>query len=156
MGGSADTDEKKKAKSDEFADRLVALNALKKKLTPEVLQKAFNKFHHTVQDQQRIPELATTYEITDSEARVIMNQATISSQADGDNDNVGPAQIWDRAVRLAGIYGDKIRHIDLRDQADIEAICKAVEAGEEPVMVNDRANILASTMLQATNSAKIP
>lgn len=155
MGARTDDDSKKKQKRAEFEARLVALDALKAQLTPTVLQAAFSNFQNTVQDQQRIPELADKYRITNKEARIIMQQATISSQEDGNDDSVRPAQIWDRANRLCGIRSDAIRHVSLKDDRDIVAIATALEAGEEPVLTNDRANILAGTMLQAANSVKV-
>jgi len=156
MGGRAGNDEEKKAKRAEFAERLAALQALKEQLTPARLTSAFNNFQNIVQDQQRIEELANKHPISSAEARIIMNQATISAQAEGDDDSVGPAQIWDRADRLAGIYVEGLVPIDERTRGDIEAVRGAVFAGEEPILLNDEANILASTMLQATNAAKMP
>ena len=155
MGASTDTDEAKKERRAEFAAQLAAAKALRDQLTPAVLQAAFSNFQNTVQDQQRVSELVDQYKITLIEAKVIMQQATISSQEDGDDDSVATAQIWDRAEFLCQLFVDGGHASTDRERHDMKVVRSAVEAGEAPVMVNDRANILASTMLQATNSVTI-
>lgn len=142
-------------KPNDLSAHLAQLKALRASLTKEAVTEAVSSFQAVVEDQARIGELIEKYEIATLEAKVIADNATIFLQAETAGVGVSAGVLWDLCCELAQAYTSEEHSTRPEHSHLLDKIKDDVAKGVEPILLSDKARILAAGMLKATNSGKV-